>query len=160
MGGVHAGEQGRIIDSLPLIIPILCSPSIPPPPSSTSPPPPPHSPRPPVAAGLPSLSAQADLPVCGGAVRPGPGLPRRVLLVRADRQPAQAALARQVPQGHRGARQGPPHPPPHRGKCPALGSQPQNIRLTVPCNKRLTELLTELAANWLPDPSAWRLTEL
>lgn len=35
-----------------------------------------------VAARLPGLPAEADLPVCRGSCRPGPGLPRRLLLVR------------------------------------------------------------------------------
>ena len=63
-----------------------------------------------VAAGLPGLPAEADLPVRGGPRGPGPGLPRRLLLVRPRRQPAETGVAGQIPQVHRRARERPAHP--------------------------------------------------
>lgn len=70
-----------------------------------------------VAARLPGLPAEAHLPVRSGPGRPGPGLPRRLLLVRSRRQSAQAGVAGQIPQVDGGAREGPAHPSADRGRC-------------------------------------------
>lgn len=80
-----------------------------------------------MAAGLPGLPAEADLPVRRGPGRSGSGLPRRLLLVRPRRQPAQTGVARQVPQIHRGSRERAAHPSANGGERPDRCTEGQKI---------------------------------
>lgn len=92
-----------------------------------------------VAAGLPRKPAEADLPVRCGPRRPGPGLPRRLFLVRPCRQPAETGVAWKIPQIHSGTRKRPSHPSPYGG----IYSNQLIAQLVLNMFRRLTKILSK-----------------